>query len=111
MLMQRETIFRAIDCEFGFQGFDATWFGDQTTPNRFRVVVETPYRFVVATNGAEKKNEIQVITNARSIKSGIYSEDKQGILMQQFALKELHPFKSYMFRLPPINFHLLVSKN
>uniref|UniRef100_A0A915I9N1 Uncharacterized protein n=1 Tax=Romanomermis culicivorax TaxID=13658 RepID=A0A915I9N1_ROMCU len=31
----------------------------------------------------------------RSIKFGLYNKDKLGILMQQSALKELNPFKSY----------------
>uniref|UniRef100_A0A915HRG2 Aminopeptidase P N-terminal domain-containing protein n=1 Tax=Romanomermis culicivorax TaxID=13658 RepID=A0A915HRG2_ROMCU len=43
-------------------------------------------------------DQISVCTvsiNARSIKCGLYNKDKQGVLMQQSAIKELHPFKSY----------------
>uniref|UniRef100_A0A915JE22 LAGLIDADG homing endonuclease n=1 Tax=Romanomermis culicivorax TaxID=13658 RepID=A0A915JE22_ROMCU len=39
--------------------------------------------------------EFQVTVNAKSIKFGLCGKDKQGILMQQSALKKLYPFKTY----------------
>uniref|UniRef100_A0A915IPY6 LAGLIDADG homing endonuclease n=1 Tax=Romanomermis culicivorax TaxID=13658 RepID=A0A915IPY6_ROMCU len=45
----------------------------------------------------QTKFQILGITmKARSIKFGLYSKDKQGILMQQSAFKKLYPFKTFL---------------